>query len=221
MIELSHISKFYTQGHSDVAALRDVSLSVHEGEFVSIVGTSGSGKSTLMNIIGCLDEPSEGCYTLCGSPVRGLHGPEMARVRNRQIGFIFQGFNLVHGISAQKNVELPLVFRGVPPAERRQKAQQALCTVGLEHRLNHLPGELSGGQQQRVAIARALVGQPPLLLADEPTGNLDAPSACEVMELLCSIHQSGKTVVLITHDPAVAARAERIVRMENGRMVSV
>ena len=220
MIELLHISKTYRQGTQSVHALRDVNFSVQSGEFVAVIGASGSGKSTLMNIVGCLDEPTEGQYSLFGIPVEQLRGPRLAAVRNREIGFVFQHFNLVHGMSALKNVELPLVFRGESPAVRREKAEHALRLVGLEKRMEHVPSQLSGGQQQRVAIARALVGQPRIILADEPTGNLDAPAAAGVMELLEGIHQEGRTVVLITHDPAVAARAGRIVRMENGRITA-
>ena len=220
MIELLHISKTYRQGTQSVHALRDVSFSVQSGEFVAVIGASGSGKSTLMNIVGCLDEPTEGQYSLFGIPVEQLRGPRLAAVRNREIGFVFQHFNLVHGMSALKNVELPLVFRGESPAVRREKAEHVLRLVGLEKRMEHVPSQLSGGQQQRVAIARALVGQPRIILADEPTGNLDAPAAAGVMELLEGIHQEGRTVVLITHDPAVAARAGRIVRMENGRITA-
>ena len=220
MIELLHISKTYRQGTQSVHALRDVSFSVQSGECVAVIGASGSGKSTLMNIVGCLDEPTEGQYSLFGIPVEQLRGPRLAAVRNREIGFVFQHFNLVHGMSALKNVELPLVFRGESPAVRREKAEHVLRLVGLEKRMEHVPSQLSGGQQQRVAIARALVGQPRIILADEPTGNLDAPAAAGVMELLEGIHQEGRTVVLITHDPAVAARAGRIVRMENGRITA-
>ncbi len=220
MIELLHISKTYRQGTQSVHALRDVSFSVQSGEFVAVIGASGSGKSTLMSIVGCLDEPTEGQYSLFGTPVEQLRGPRLAAVRNREIGFVFQHFNLVHGMSALKNVELPLVFRGESPAVRREKAEHVLRLVGLEKRMEHVPSQLSGGQQQRVAIARALVGQPRIILADEPTGNLDAPAAAGVMELLEGIHQEGRTVVLITHDPAVAARAGRIVRMENGRITA-
>lgn len=220
MIELLHISKTYRQGTQSVHALRDVSFSVQSGEFVAVIGASGSGKSTLMNIVGCLDEPTEGQYSLFGTPVEQLRGPRLAAVRNREIGFVFQHFNLVHGMSALKNVELPLVFRGESPAVRREKAEHVLRLVGLEKRMEHVPSQLSGGQQQRVAIARALVGQPRIILADEPTGNLDAPAAAGVMELLEGIHQEGRTVVLITHDPAVAGRAGRIVRMENGRITA-
>ena len=220
MIELLHVSKVYRQGPQCVHALRDVSLRVESGEFVAVIGASGSGKSTLMNIIGCLDEPTGGQYRLFGTPVPQLRGARLAAVRNREIGFVFQHFNLVHGMSAVKNVELPLVFRGEPPALRREKAERALGLVDLCGRMDHAPSRLSGGQQQRVAIARALVGQPRIILADEPTGNLDAPAAAGVMELLEGIHREGRTVVLITHDPAVAARAERIVRMENGRITA-
>ncbi len=219
MVELSHVSKEYHCKKSCVHALRDISLHIFPGEYVSVIGSSGSGKSTLMNIIGCLDEPTCGEYRLCGQPVQGLRTSSMARVRNREIGFVFQHFNLVHGMSALKNVELPLVFRGEPPAQRREKAERALRLVGLEKRMDHVPAQLSGGQQQRVAIARALVGEPHMILADEPTGNLDAPSAAGVMELLEKANAQGRTVVLITHDPAVAARAGRMIRMENGRIV--
>ena len=219
MIELSHVGKVYQGREGEVHALRDISLQISEGEFVSIIGSSGSGKSTLMNILGCLDEATEGTYTLFGRPVKGLRGRTMARVRNREIGFVFQHFNLVSGLTAFRNVELPLILRGEKPAVRREKTQAALAGVGLSQRQGHLPAQLSGGQQQRVAIARALVTDPRLILADEPTGNLDGPSSDAVMSLLTDIHAAGRTVVLITHDPAVAARADRIIRIENGRII--
>ncbi|MBQ9083477.1 MAG: ABC transporter ATP-binding protein [Clostridia bacterium] len=220
LMELRRVSKIYHE-HSDreVRALDDVSLSIEAGEFVAIVGSSGSGKSTLMNCLGCLDTPTRGQYFLDGTDVARMRGRALTHIRSRTIGFIFQGFNLLPDLTALENVALPLQYRGVPPAERLQKAREALISVGLAHRLNHRPHQLSGGQQQRVAIARVLAADPAVLLADEPTGNLDSASGAEVMALLHRLHRAGRTVVLITHDPAIAASAPRVIRLQDGHIV--
>ena len=217
LIELEGVGREYQMGEEKVYALRDVSLKVEEGEFVSIVGRSGSGKSTLMNLIGCLDRPSEGQYRLAGRSVAQLSDRELSVVRNRVVGFIFQGFNLVQDLTALENVELPLVYRGWPRAKRRQAAQTALEQLGLAERMDHRPGQMSGGQQQRVAIARAVAANPSLILADEPTGNLDSRAGEEVMHLLTGLWRQGKTVLLITHDPVVAACAPRRIIIDGGR----
>ncbi len=216
MIRLEGIAKLYSGGDRVVEALRDVSLHVKMGEMVSVVGRSGSGKSTLMYILGCLDVPDAGSYRLMGQDVGKMTGRERARVRNEQIGFIFQGFHLSPQRTALENVELPLIFRGVAPKARRQMALEALEQVGLSDRLGHKPSELSGGQQQRVAIARALASKPPLILADEPTGNLDAASGAAVLSILDALHEKGHTILLITHDMSVAERSERILTMADG-----
>jgi putative ABC transport system ATP-binding protein len=221
IIELSHVSKDYDTGGSTVRAMRDVDLSIAHGEFVAIVGTSGSGKSTMMNILGCLDRPTRGTYTLAGIAVGDRAGDSRAIVRNRVIGFIFQGFNLLSRTTALENVELPLQYRGVSARERRRRATAALTAVGLEGRLDHTPNQLSGGQQQRVAIARALVTDPPLLLADEPTGNLDTRTSLEVLALLQKLNRDrGITIVLVTHERDIAACASRVVTMRDGRIVT-
>jgi putative ABC transport system ATP-binding protein len=221
IIELSHVSKDYDTGGSTVRAMREVDLSIAHGEFVAIVGTSGSGKSTMMNILGCLDRPTRGTYTLAGIDVGSRPGDSRAIVRNRVIGFIFQGFNLLSRTTALENVELPLQYRGVSARERRRRATAALTAVGLEGRLDHTPNQLSGGQQQRVAIARALVTDPPLLLADEPTGNLDTRTSLEVLALLQKLNRDrGITIVLVTHERDIAACASRVVTMRDGRIVS-
>lgn len=218
MIELENITKSYKMGNVTVDALAGVSLSVSTGEALAIVGPSGSGKSTLMNIIGCLDIPSSGLYHLHGREVSCLTDNELADVRNNQIGFVFQSFNLLHRQTALENVERPLIYRGMPAKQRRESAETALEQVGLTDRMHHRPTELSGGEQQRVAIARALVGDPPLILADEPTGNLDSSSGREVMKLLQNLHQRGKTLVIITHDHNVAQQTQRQVRIMDGRL---
>jgi putative ABC transport system ATP-binding protein len=221
IIELSSVSKDYATGGSTVRAMRDVDLSIAHGEFVAIVGTSGSGKSTMMNILGCLDRPTRGTYTLAGIDVGSRAGDSRAIVRNRVIGFIFQGFNLLSRTTALENVELPLQYRGVSARERRRRATAALTAVGLEDRLDHTPNQLSGGQQQRVAIARALVTDPPLLLADEPTGNLDTRTSLEVLALLQKLNRDrGITIVLVTHERDIAACASRVVTMRDGRVVT-
>jgi len=220
MIKIKDMYKIYTMGDIEVRALNGVSLNVKPREFVSIIGPSGSGKSTLMNMIGCLDVATSGEYILDGKPVKDLSENELAAIRNEKIGFIFQGFNLLNKLTALENVELPLIYRGVDSARRRELAEAALARVGLEGRMHHKPKELSGGQQQRVAIARALSSKPPLILADEPTGNLDSKSGVEVMKMLKEIHTEGNTIVLITHDSDVARQAERVVRIADGQITS-
>lgn len=216
VIKLERVTKVYRTGSISVAALRGVSLSIQEGEYVAIIGPSGSGKSTLMHILGCLDVPSAGRYHLAGDDVSNMSETALAEVRNRQIGFVFQQFNLLASLTAWQNVELPLVYAGVPRLERRERAMSALGRVGLAGRVNHRPGELSGGQQQRVAVARALVTEPALILADEPTGNLDSKSATDVMALMGELYDAGRTLVLITHDADVASAAERVVGIRDG-----
>jgi putative ABC transport system ATP-binding protein len=220
ILELDAVGKTYATGSLEVTALRDVNLSIAEGEYVAVMGPSGSGKSTLMHILGCLDVPTVGAYRLAGTDVSGMSELELAQVRNKRIGFVFQQFNLLPSLSACRNVELPLCYSGVGRAERRVRALAALDRVGLADRVEHRPGELSGGQQQRVAVARALVGDPALILADEPTGNLDSHSSEDVMSLLDELHNAGRTIVLITHEPSVAERAGRIVRIRDGRVES-
>jgi len=221
LIELSGVSKEYDTGGTLVRAMREVDLVIRRGEFVAIVGTSGSGKSTMMNILGCLDRPTRGTYTLAGLDVGSRKGDSRAIVRNRVIGFIFQGFNLLSRTTALENVELPLQYRGVPARERRRRATRALEAVGLGARLDHTPNQLSGGQQQRVAIARALVTDPPLLLADEPTGNLDTRTSLEVLALLQALNRDrGITIVLVTHERDIAACASRVVTMRDGQVVT-
>jgi putative ABC transport system ATP-binding protein len=221
IIELADVSKDYETGAGVVHAMRDVSLRIEHGEFVAIVGTSGSGKSTMMNILGCLDRPTRGSYTLCGIDVGSRGGDARAIVRNRVIGFIFQGFNLLPRTTALENCELPLQYRGVGGRQRRRQAEEALRAVGLGERMDHKPNQLSGGQQQRVAIARALVTNPPLLLADEPTGNLDTRTSLEVLALLQRLNRDrGISIVLVTHERDIAACASRVVTMRDGRIVS-
>jgi putative ABC transport system ATP-binding protein len=220
VIELREVAKTYAIGGVEVHALRGVSLSVAPGEFVAIMGASGSGKSTLMNIIGCLDVPSRGWYWLDGVDVRELDEAALSRVRSRKIGFIFQSFNLIARTSAHANIELPLAYMGVRSRERRERARAALEAVGLSDRAEHVPSELSGGQQQRVAVARALVTNPALILADEPTGNLDSVASADVMDIFGEVHRSGRTVVVITHEEDVAARAHRVVRLRDGLVLS-
>jgi len=216
VIELVDVEKVYKTGELEVAALRSVSLRIDEGEFVAIVGPSGSGKSTLMHILGCLDVPTAGIFRLGGHDVQSLDEDTLARVRNVFIGFVFQQFNLLAYLPAWRNVELPLVYGGVEPAERHERALAALERVGLADRADHRPGELSGGQQQRVAIARALVTEPAMILADEPTGNLDSQSTIEVMSLFDALHAEGATIVLITHERDIAARAEHVIELRDG-----
>ena len=221
LIDLRGISKTYRMGRNEVHALCDVSLGVAEGEFLAIVGRSGSGKSTLMNIVGCLDLPTSGSYYLAGEDVSSLDEKRLTRIRNREIGFIFQNFNLIGSLSALENVELPLLYRGVDRAERRRLAEEALSLVGLESRMSHRPAQMSGGQQQRVAIARAIAAQPAIILADEPTGNLDSRSGSEIMQILHALGRDGHTVELITHDERIAHGADRTVRLHDGRLEPV
>ncbi|MCI8553786.1 MAG: ABC transporter ATP-binding protein [Clostridiales bacterium] len=219
MIRIQEVYKIYNPGPNEVRALDGVSLTVEEGEFLAIVGHSGSGKSTLMNMLGCLDTPTSGAYFLEGRDVSRLTDDQLSEIRNRHIGFVFQGFNLIPSLDAAENVELPLIYRGMGREERRRLAVEALTRVGLEKRLRHKPAEMSGGQQQRVAIARAIAARPPLILADEPTGNLDTRSGEEVMQILRELNGEGRTVILITHDNDIAARAHRVVRIQDGRVV--
>lgn len=219
LITISNIYKIYNLGDNEIHALDGISLKIGKGEFVAIEGPSGSGKSTLMNIIGCLDTPTSGEYYLDGEAVADLNEKKLTRIRNRQIGFIFQNFNLISGQDALENVELPLVYRGIPRGERKQLACEALDKVGLSGRTRHMPAQMSGGQQQRVAIARAIAAKPPIILADEPTGNLDSKSGAAVMEILHSLHAGGRTVVLITHDEKIALTADRTVKIQDGKIV--
>jgi putative ABC transport system ATP-binding protein len=220
LIELDHIGKTYDLGLSQVPALRDIHFSIDPGEFVAIIGQSGSGKSTLMNILGCLDVPTAGRYILSGRDVRELSDDELADVRNLEIGFVFQSFQLLPRATALENVELPLIYRGIPKKERRERAIDALQRVQLDDRMKHKPTELSGGQRQRVAIARALVTQPSLLLADEPTGNLDSRTGEEIVGLFLELHSKGNTIVLVTHEPKLAARCPRAVRIVDGLVLA-
>ena len=220
LIELEDVTRTYVMGDVEVHALRGVSLTVESGDFVAIMGASGSGKSTLMNLIGCLDRPTSGRYLLEGQDVSQLARSELAHTRNRTLGFVFQSFNLLARTSAHENVELPLLYAGLPKKERRARSLEALKSVGLGDRIDHLPSQLSGGQQQRVAIARALVNKPRVLLADEPTGALDSTTSVEVMSLLQTLGDAGITVVLVTHEKDIAAFARRVLMMRDGRLVS-
>ncbi len=220
LIEISDVRKTYEMGATEVNALDGVSLNVGKGEYVAVMGPSGSGKSTLMNIVGCLDTPTSGSYRLRGTEIRERDDDELARIRNQEIGFIFQTFNLLPRADALHNVELPLIYAGKPSKERRERARAMLEMVGLGDRTHHRPNELSGGQRQRVAIARALVNGPSLVLADEPTGNLDSKTGLEIMALLDDIHARGNTVILVTHEEEVAARSHRIIRLRDGRIES-
>lgn len=218
LIEMEGICKTYRAGDHRVEALRDITFQVESGEFVAIIGSSGSGKSTLMNLLGCLDLPDAGSYRLDGLDIPAQNEAALSRIRNRKIGFIFQGFHLIPTLTALENIELPLSYRGIPRTERRRLAVDALEQMGLLARAGHRPCQLSGGQQQRIAIARAIAASPPLILADEPTGNLDSTTGREVMDTLLALHRAGHTIVLITHDPGVAAMAERILKIQDGRM---
>lgn len=220
MIELKNVKKIYKMGDTEVAALGGVSLSIADGEFTAIIGPSGSGKSTLMNILGCLDTPDEGSYSLDGMDITKVSERNLSRIRSRKIGFIFQQFNLLQKLSALENVELPMIYQGVPAKERRERALESLKRVGLEERVRHKPKELSGGQQQRVAIARAIAAKPSIILADEPTGNLDSKSGAEVMRILHELHAAGNTIVLITHDSKVAGEASRRICIADGHITS-
>ncbi len=221
MIKLENICRVYTIGDEQVRALDNACLHVRPGEFVSIIGPSGSGKSTLMNIIGCLDMADSGSYLLDGTPIEEYTEREITRVRSRKIGFVFQSFNLIPKLTAEENVELPLIYQGVKKSERRKRVSDALARVQLQNRAKHYPTELSGGQQQRVAIARAIASRPSLILADEPTGNLDSRTSAEIMEIFRQLHQQGNTIVLITHDDEVAQQAARVVRIRDGRVSEV
>jgi putative ABC transport system ATP-binding protein len=221
MISMKEVSKVYPMGNGSVRALDRVSLSIGDGEFVAIIGPSGSGKSTVMNIIGCLDTADEGVYSLDGQEIGNYTEDELSRIRNRKLGFIFQSFNLLPRMTALENVELPLVYQGVHGRERKLRASQALERMGLADRMRHKPTELSGGQQQRVAIARALVTNPSVILADEPTGNLDQQTGAEIMSLLKELHRNGNTVVLITHDAALASQAGRRIMLLDGRVAGM
>ena len=218
MIDIQDLCKFYQVGDDRVRALDHATLHISPREFVSIIGPSGSGKSTLMNIIGCLDVADAGVYKLDGLPIGEYSENELAHIRNQKIGFVFQNFNLIPKLSAEENVELPLIYQKVPRAERQQRVREALERVGLQKRARHLPTELSGGQQQRVAIDRALVTRPSLILADEPTGNLDSKTSQEIMDMFHELHRQGNTIVLITHDPGVAKQAERAIHILDGRI---
>lgn len=219
MIQIENMCKVYEMGDNSVYALNNVTLHVAEHEFVAIIGPSGSGKSTLMNMLGCLDVPTSGKYFLDGHEVSKLRDNQLAEIRNNKIGFIFQGFNLLKKLTAIENVELPLIYQGVGRKERHRRSSEALELVGLGDRIKHTPNELSGGQQQRVAIARALVSNPPLILADEPTGNLDTKSGADVMKTLHDLNQNGNTIVLITHDNNIAAQASRVVKIQDGMII--
>lgn len=218
LVDIRDVSKIYNPGENEVRALDHVTVSIEEGEYVAIIGQSGSGKSTLMNILGCLDVPTEGTYFLHGNNVMELDDDELSDIRNQEIGFIFQGFNLIANLTAFENVELPLIYRGVGKGKRTQLAESALEKVGLGNRMDHRPSEMSGGQQQRVAIARAIAQAPPVILADEPTGNLDSHSTWEIMDILEALHKDGRTVIVITHNNEIAARAKRVIQIRDGRI---
>jgi len=219
MIQLTNITKTYKMGEFEVQALRGINLEVKEHEFICVMGASGSGKSTLMNIIGCLDRPSGGIYKLDNSDVSGLNDVQLASIRNKKIGFVFQTFNLLPRISAQRNVELPLIYAKVATAERRQRAEQALERVDLKDRAHHKPNELSGGQRQRVAIARALVNKPGIIFADEPTGNLDSRTGLSIIDIFQKLHKQGATIMLVTHEMEIALHGERIIYLKDGMIV--
>jgi putative ABC transport system ATP-binding protein len=219
MIELKNVHKVYPMGEVSVPALRGINLTIHPGEFVAIMGPSGSGKSTLMHLLGCLDLPSDGVVQLDGKDITTLDEDTLAQIRGKKVGFVFQTFNLIPTLTAQENVELPLFFQGVPREKRRARAAELLRKVGLDGRLHHRPAQLSGGERQRVAIARALANDPEIILADEPTGNLDSESGKAILELLAQLHREGKTIILVTHNPEAAAYAQRIVRIRDGRLV--
>lgn len=219
LIKLEGVTKVFLTDEVETHALSGIHMEIFTGEFVSIAGPSGCGKSTLLSILGLLDTPTDGTYYLNGRPVHGLTLPERARIRNREIGFIFQSFNLIGDLTVYENVELPLTYRGMPASERKQRVTEALEKVGMGHRAKHLPSQLSGGQQQRVAVARALAGSPAVLLADEPTGNLDSKNGDAVMELLHNLHKSGSTIVMVTHDARFARHSERTIHVFDGRVV--
>ena len=219
LVDIRDICKVYNPGENEVKALDHVDLTINENEFVAIIGHSGSGKSTLMNMLGCLDVPSSGTYLLHNQDVSHMSDDQLSDIRNKEIGFIFQGFNLIPNLTALENVELPLIYRGVSRKDRVEMSEEALEKVGLRNRKTHKPSEMSGGQQQRVAIARAIAQAPPVVLADEPTGNLDSASSREIMEILKGLHSEGRTVILITHDNDIAAQAKRIIKIKDGRII--
>ena len=218
LIEIRDICKIYNPGENEVRALDHVSLTIKRGEFVAIIGQSGSGKSTLMNLLGCLDVPTSGDYILNGSDVAIMKDDELSDIRNAEIGFIFQGFNLIPSLTAFENVELPLIYRGVEKKTRKKLSEAALAKVGLSNRMTHKPSEMSGGQQQRAAITRAIAQAPPVILADEPTGNLDSASSKEIIQILKELHNEGRTVILITHDNEIAAQSKRVIRIKDGKI---
>ena len=220
LVEIVDMCKIYNPGENEVRALNHVSVTINEGEFVAIIGQSGSGKSTLMNMLGCLDVPTSGTYMLNGQDVSNLSDDELSDIRNREIGFIFQGFNLIQNLTALENVELPLIYRQVSKGKRIRLAEEALEKVGLANRMEHKPAEMSGGQQQRVAIARAIAQAPPIILADEPTGNLDSGSTREILQIMRELHSEGRTIILITHDNEIAAQADRVIKIKDGHIES-
>ncbi len=220
LIEVRNVIKTYDTGSVSFNALDNVSLNVEENEFVCIMGTSGSGKSTFMNLLGCLDKPTSGKYILDGIDVINLNSDGLSEIRNLKLGFVFQGFNLIPRTSAIENVEMPMIYKGVPPQERIERAKKALDIVGLSGRIHHLPNQMSGGQQQRVAIARAIVNDAPIILADEPTGNLDTKTSIEVMEFFVKLNELGKTIILVTHEPDIAEYSKRVVRFKDGKIIS-
>ena len=220
LIKVEDLCKIYNPGENEVRALDHVNLEIGQGEFVAIIGQSGSGKSTFMNMLGCLDIPTSGKYYLNGTDVSTMTDSQLSTIRNKEIGFIFQGFNLIANLTAIENVELPLIYRGIDKKTRRDLAKEALEMVGLGQRMNHKPAEMSGGQQQRVAIARAIAAKPPVILADEPTGNLDTASSKEILDILKNLHEGGRTVILITHDNGIAQQAKRVVRIMDGKIES-
>lgn len=219
MIRVDHLNKYYINGEMKLHALKDLSFHIEEGEFVAIMGSSGSGKSTMMNILGCLDKNSEGTYILDGIDVSKIKDEELCKIRNVKIGFVFQSFNLLSKLTALENVELPLIYAGIGKKEREEKAKKVLKKVGLEERMHHKPNELSGGQKQRVAIARALVNDPAIILADEPTGNLDSVSEREIMEIFTDFNKQGKTIIVVTHEPEVAKYMKRVLLFKDGRII--
>lgn len=219
IIRVEDMYKVYNPGENEVRALDGVSLTIEQGEFAAIIGHSGSGKSTLMNMLGCLDTPTAGSYYLNGKDVSQMSDNELSDIRNQEIGFIFQGYNLIANLDARSNVELPLVYRGIDKRKRRKIAEEALNMVGLYDRIHHKPAQMSGGQQQRVAVARAIAARPPIILADEPTGNLDSQSTWEILDILKKLHESGRTVIMITHDSEVADQTERVIRIHDGKIV--
>ena len=219
MIKVEHLNKYYINGEMKLHALKDLSFHIKEGEFVAIMGSSGSGKSTMMNILGCLDKNSEGTYILDGIDVSKIRDEELCKIRNVKLGFVFQSFNLLSKLTALENVELPLIYAGIGKKEREEKAKEVLKKVGLENRIHHKPNELSGGQRQRVAIARALVNNPAIILADEPTGNLDSVSEKEIMEIFTDFNKQGKTIIVVTHEPEVAKYVKRVLLFKDGRII--